>query len=180
MREFAKVNRLSYTVIRPAAILGPSDKRLLKIFKMATKPLVPVLGFGKCLYHLIHVEDLADALILAATHPAAEGETFICGNEKSCSLFEMVQAAATLYGRKTRFIRVPVAPFLLLGDLCEAICKPFGIEPPIYRRRVAFYTKDRSFDTRKIREKLGFQPRPNEQGLRETAEWYLQNDWVQP
>ena len=48
-------------------------------------------------------------------------------------------------------------PFFWLGDLCELVCKPLKIEPPIYRRRVAFYTKDRSFDPSKIRRLLSFE-----------------------
>ncbi len=177
-REFAKKNNLPFTVIRPAGIFGPGDKRLLKVFKMGTKPLVPVLGFGKCLYHLIHVEDLTEGMILAATHPKALGEVFICGNKEQTSLFEMIRIVSKEFGKKTTTVRLPVTPFLLLGDICEFVCKPFGIEPPIYRRRVSFYTKDRSFDTRKIRERLGFSPRSNEQGLKETALWYKEQGWV--
>ena len=76
-------------------------------------------------------------------------------------------------------IALPIWPFFALAALCVHACKPFGIEPPLHRRRVAFYTKDRAFDTRKIREKLGFQPRTNEEGLVQTATWYRENGWVQ-
>lgn len=178
IRKFAQENGLPLTVVRPAGIFGPGDRRLLKVFRMATKPVLPVLGFGKCLYHLIHVEDLAEFMIVAATHPAALGEVFICGNEESTSLMEMAGVAAAVYGQRIRVLRLPVTPFLLLGDLCELICRPLGFEPPIYRRRVAFYTKDRSFDTRKMREKLGFRPRSTREGLEQTARWYLEHGWV--
>ena len=39
----------------------------------------------------------------------------------------------------------------LAGALCEAVCAPFGIEPPIYRRRVDFFTKSRAFDITRAR-----------------------------
>ena len=55
----------------------------------------------------------------------------------------------------------------------------FKIAPPLYRRRVAFFTKDRSFDTRKIRERLGFVPRyTDEEGLAMTARWYKEHGWL--
>jgi len=38
IRDFALRHRLPLVVIRPAAIYGPGDRRLLKIFKMATWP----------------------------------------------------------------------------------------------------------------------------------------------
>ena len=70
IRDTAKECDLPLTVVRPAAIYGPGDRRLLKVFKMAKAKIVPMLGYGcKGLYHLIHVQDLVDFMILSATHP---------------------------------------------------------------------------------------------------------------
>jgi len=85
-RDFASKHNLPHTVIRPTAIYGPGDRRLLKIFRMATFPVFPILGYGKCLYHLIHVEDLTEAMLVAASHPAALSEAFIVGNAESIGL----------------------------------------------------------------------------------------------
>lgn len=179
LREYAGKTGLPFTVIRPAAIYGPGDKRLLKVFKMAAWPVFPILGSGKCLYHLIHVEDLTGAMILAAVHPAGLNETFICGNQESITLEDMGRIIAAELGRELRVIRLPAWPFFALGAACEAVCKPFGIEPPIYRRRVAFFTKDRSFNTRKLREKLGYSYKySNKEGLVQTARWYVENGWL--
>jgi hypothetical protein len=48
-------------------------------------------------------------------------------------------------------VRLPVWPFWLAGALCEAVCVPFGVEPPIYRRRVKFFTNNRWFDISRAR-----------------------------
>lgn len=170
---------VSYTVIRPAAIMGPDDKRLLKVFRMATKPVFLMLGFGKCLYHLIHVEDLTDAMMVAATRPAADGEAFIIGNTEPIRLADMGRLIAWALGYRFRPLRIPVWPFFVLGDLCELVCKPFGWEPPIHRRRVAFFTKDRAFNTQKMQQLLGFTPRyDNRQGIEETARGYVARGWL--
>ena len=180
IREFARQRRLSVSVVRPAAILGPGDQRLLKIFRMAAWKAFPMLGFGRCLYHLIHVEDLTDAILLASTHPAADGEVFICGNVEPIATEDMARTIASCYGRRLRVVRIPVWPFFFAAAVTTAIFKPLGMEPPIHRRRVAFYTKDRAFNTTKIRELLGWTPRfSNEAGLAETARWYLDRGWVQ-
>jgi dihydroflavonol-4-reductase len=60
-----------------------------------------------------------------------------------------------------------------LGGLCEAICVPLGIEPPLYRRRVAFFSHHREFDISKARQVLGYEPRVSlQEGVRRTALWY--------
>ena len=66
LHDFASGNNLPYTVIRPTGIYGPGDRRLFKVFKLAAQPFFPILGKGKCLYHLIHVDDLTDAMLAAA------------------------------------------------------------------------------------------------------------------
>ena len=179
LREFAIKANLPFTVIRPAAIYGPDDRRLLKVFKMATWPVFPILGRGQCLYHLIHVEDLTDIIMQAAASPAALNEVFIGGNAEPVTLESMARTIAAELGRKVRVLRIPAWPFFLAGDLCETLCKPLGIEPPIYRRRVAFFTKDRAFNTSKLRERLNYTyTYTNEQGLIQTAQWYVNKGWL--
>src|SRR5690606_10891900 len=56
---FAERTGLPFTIVRPAAIYGPGDRRLLKIFRFAKLPVAPLIGSTRGLYHLIHVEDLA-------------------------------------------------------------------------------------------------------------------------
>jgi len=179
LHSFARERMLPYTVIRPAAIYGPGDKRLLKLFRMAIKRFFILLGRGRCLYHLVHVEDLTDAMLLAAAHPAALGEAFICGSPEASTLEEIGRIVAETMERPFRPLRVPAWPVFLAADICEAVCRPLHIAPPLYRRRVAFFTKDRSFDTRKIREKLGFRPQvADRDGLAATARWYREQGWM--
>lgn len=180
LEECAKKSGFPHTIIRPCAIYGPGEPRLLKLFKMATKKYFPILGRGKCWFHMVHVEDLANATILAATEERALGESFIIGSTEAIKLEDMITIIAHEYNRKLKIIRLPITPFFILGHLCEAICTPMRIEPPIYRRRVAFYSKDRYFSTRKMREVLGYTPLyENKEGLLESARWYRDNGWLQ-
>ncbi|MBI2440819.1 MAG: NAD(P)-dependent oxidoreductase [Lentisphaerae bacterium] len=179
LRDFAGQNSLPFTVIRPAAIYGPGDRRLLKFFRMAARPVLFMLGCGKYLYHLVHVDDLANIMILAAAHPQARNEIFICGNPEAVTLPQMAQIVAAELGNRFRLVRLPALPFFLAADACEWFCRKLGVEPPIHRRRLAFFTKDRSFNTRKLREKLGYQMRySSEEGLIQTARWYCEQGWL--
>lgn len=180
IRNFAKNKGMPLTVIRPAAIYGPGDRRLLKIFKLAKMPVTPLLGFGKGLYHLIHVEDLVSYLIAAAeVNPKTNGQVYICGNPLTYSIPDMTRVIKEELGQPYRVIRIPAAPFFLLGYIVEAICKPLNLEPPIYPRRVAFFTKDRSFETMKIRRDLGdLYQYSSEEGIRKLTHWYVKEGWL--
>lgn len=181
LKAFASERNLPATIIRPAGIYGPGDRRFLKLFRMALKPVFILLGQGKCMYHLVHVDDLTNTLLVAATHPRAQGETFICGAAEPIAIAEMGRIVAEHFGRKFRVVRLPIGPFFLLADICEAVCRPLNIEPPIYRRRAAFYSKDRHFDVSKMRNVLGYHPRhANRDGIIETADWYVRQGWLRP
>jgi dihydroflavonol-4-reductase len=178
--NFARESGLAVTIVRPAAIYGPGDRRLLKLFKLATKPVFPLFGKGKGLYHLIHVDDLTDIFITAALHPDAAGEAFIAGNPDPSSLEQIATIVSRELGsRRVRFVRLPAWPLFLAADLCEGVCKPLGVAPPLYRRRVAFFTKDRAFNTTKLQRRLGYRfSVPVEDGVRTTARWYRQAGWL--
>lgn len=178
--EFARHSGLPITVIRPAAIYGAGDRRLLKLFKMAKLRFCPLFGGGQGLYHLIHVEDLTDIIITAAVNPQALGEVYIAGDPQPIKLRELLKLIAIELGNGgIRFVRLPVWPLFFAAGLCESLCKPFGLEPVLYRRRVAFFTKDRAFKTEKLREHLGYQySYSGENGLRETARWYREKGWI--
>lgn len=179
IRDFGKDSGLPVAIVRPAGIYGPGERRLLKIYKWVYQGWVPVIGDGSNLLHFIHVDDLTDCFLAAALHPNAVGETFICGSPQAMTFQDMVAIVGDYYGKPARFVKVPKAPVFALGDLLEAVCRPLGIEPPIYRRRLAFYTKDRSFDTSKLKRVLEFETTHSDrEGLQELAQWYLDAGWL--
>lgn len=177
--EYQKERGLPVSVVRPAAILGPEDERLLKLFRLANRDRVFLLGSGKIHYHMVHVEDLATGFLLAGTAPQAVGEVFIIAGESSQSLNELVGLIASILGKKGRITHLPVKPFQWLGTVCEKTMIPLGLNPPIYRRRVDFFTKSRSFSIQKAQRQLGFTPRYTiKEGLRQTAEGYRSAGWI--
>lgn len=167
-------------VIRPAMIYGPGDTRTLKMFRMIAKRRFFYVGRGDNLVHFIDVRDLARSFRLAMERMERNGEIYIIAGARALPLRELAEATAALLGVKPPWIKIPVKPMQWLGSLCEAICVPLRINPPIYRRRVDFFTKDRSFDGRKAKEQLGFEPAQSPE-----AEWkdivtdYQARGWLQ-
>jgi dihydroflavonol-4-reductase len=174
-------DRLPLAVARPTAIYGPGDTRLLKMFRLIAEQRFPLLGGGENYYHTVHVRDLVRGLRLLGTHSKAVGEVFILGGESYLKLSELAAIIASAAGVPAPWLRLPVRPFQIVGTLVEKLCVPLGIEPPIYRRRVDFFTKSRAFTIEKARRLLGYRPEVRlADGIRETMDWYVANGYLQP
>jgi nucleoside-diphosphate-sugar epimerase len=166
-------------IARPSGIYGPGDRRLLKLFRGVARRRFVTLGSGEIFYHLTYVEDLAEGFRLCACVPAAAGRTYILAGAEVTTLNELVRRIAALAGVAPPPWRLPVWPVWLAGAACEALCVPLGIEPPLYRRRVDFFTKSRAFDISRARAELGFAPAVGlDEGIRRTLAWYREQGWL--
>jgi nucleoside-diphosphate-sugar epimerase len=170
---------LSGSIFRPGAIYGPGDMRLLKMFKQIKRGFFPLFGGGNNQYHLSYIDDLTDGIILCAEHPAAVGERFIlCSNEYG-TLKELAATIAEELNVKAPNFAPPVGPLMLAAKLCEGICKPLGINPPLHTRRVEFFVKSRAFSNAKARRLIGFEPSVStREGVRKTIAWYQDNGYL--
>lgn len=164
------------TVFRPVGIYGPGDTRFLKLFKSVDKGVFLMIGSGDVLYHMTYIDDLIDGIILCGNHQKALGEVFTLGGNGYTTLKELVNAIADVLGRQHPRLRIPYAPVYWASVLCDKVCKLVGVSPPLYPRRVEFFSKDRAFSIEKARRLLGYNPQFGlSMGLRKTALWYREN-----
>jgi nucleoside-diphosphate-sugar epimerase len=167
------------TIVRPTGIYGPGDRRLLKVFRGVARRRFPMLGDGEIYYHLTYIDDLVDGFRRCAEHPAAAHRTYILAGGEVTTLNELVARVARQAGVDPPRWHLPVWPFWVAGALCEAACVPLGLEPPIYRRRVDFYTKSRAFDISRAQREIGFTPAVTlDEGIARTLAWYRQHAWI--
>jgi nucleoside-diphosphate-sugar epimerase len=177
-KEAAERFGIEVTIARPSGIYGPGDRRLLKLFRNTLRRL-PILGSGRIYYHLTYIDDLVQGFRLCGEHPAAANRTYILAGGEVTTLNELVGLIADVGGVAPPRLHIPAWPFWLAGALCEGICAPFGIEPPLYRRRVDFFTKSRAFDITRARVELGYAPAVSlREGVTRTLEWYRENGWL--
>lgn len=162
--EYFRSGRIPGVVIRPAMIYGPGDDRTLKLFRMIARKCFFYVGRGDTLVHFIDVRDLAQAFLLAMDHEERNGEIYIIAGAAPVPLKNLANLVAEKLQVPRPWLHLPVRPMQWLGSACEAICTPLHIPPPIFRRRVDFYTKSRAFDSRKAREQLGFSPAQDLEG----------------
>jgi dihydroflavonol-4-reductase len=172
-REFGRRERFDVVIARPIGIYGPGDTRFLRMFRGIARGRFPILGSGDAFYHLTYIDDLVEGFRLCGETPGAAGRTYILAGPRYTTLNELTVLIARELGVAPPRWRLPVWPFWLAGLACEIVCIPLRIEPPLYRRRVDFFTKSRAFDTTRARSELGYQPKIDlEDGIHRTAEWY--------
>jgi nucleoside-diphosphate-sugar epimerase len=163
---------IEVTIARPSGIYGPGDRRLLKLFGGVARRRFPMLGSGEIYYHLTYIDDLVEGFRLCGEVPAAANRTYILAGGEVTTLNELVKIVAEVAGVEPPRMHFPVWPVWTAAAICEAVCVPFGIEPPLYRRRVDFYTKSRAFDITRARQELGFAPRVGlREGIARTLAW---------
>lgn len=164
---------LPVVVIRIPETYGPGDRRLLKLFKAIHKGVFIMIGSGNNLHHLIYIDDLIDAFFLAAEKTDAVGNLYVVAGKEPVTTNEMVAVIARQVGGTIPGFRLPLSPFLVLASVVEKACQPFGIKPPIHRRRMDFFRKSYAFSQGKAEKILGFRPNVSfPDGIAMTAEWY--------
>lgn len=178
-REFFARGGVSGVVIRPAMVYGPGDIRTLKLFSLIAKQRFAYVGAGDAFVHFVDVRDLARAFVQGLDAERLNNEVFIIAGERAVRFKELATLiAATLRVSPPR-LHLPVKPMQLLGSVCEAVCMPLQIEPPIFRRRVDFFTKNRIFDTAKAQSLLHFRPeRGWEEEVKDIVGWYLTRGFI--
>ena len=180
-RDAGAASGVEVVIARPTGIYGPGDRRLLKLFRGVARRRFVILGSGRIYYHLTYIADLVEGFRLCGEVPRAAGRTYILAGGEVTTLDELAALIASEAGVPPPRLRLPVWPVWLAGAACEAICAPFGIEPPLYRRRVDFFTKSRAFSIEKARRLLGYRPEVRlSDGIRETMDWYVANGYLQP
>ncbi len=171
---------LQLSILRPTGIYGPGDPaRFLLMFRMVKKGRFFIVGDGTACYHPLYIDNLCDAFELAAEKPEAVGETFLVADDRYYSWNELIPMVAEALGVQVKIHYLPLWPVWLASAAVEGVCKPFGIAPPLFRRRAEMFSHMRAFDIGKIRRRLGYEPKVDlAEGLRRTGEWYRHHGYL--
>lgn len=152
---------LKFVILRPAPVYGPElPGDLMRLLRIASRGWPLPFGAVANRRSLAFVENIADAVAVAASHPAAEGETFFVCDGDDVSISSLLRRFGSVYGHRSRLI--PVAPSLLRGAL-RLVGKGAAAERMLGSLAI---------DGSRIGRKLSWRP-PYElnEGLALTAQW---------
>jgi len=170
-RRCAERTGMDVVVIRPSWVYGTGCPRTAKLIRSLRSGKFFYIGAGRNLRHPIHIDDLLDALALAAqAGPEIAGRTFNVAGPSWMTVEEMVGQFASAVQVRAPSIHAPRWLGLAVGWTAEQVSALVGTEPPVSRRTLAFFENDNAFDIGAAREALGFEPKVDlRSGVRQVA-----------
>lgn len=159
VRRVSSEQGMEYVILRPTAVYGPRDERLVKLFRSVSKGRFPLFGPGEGRRHMVYVTDLAQAFLRACIVREAANRAFIVAGPEAVTLHDLLCTLAEVANRRSFGPRLPLKPMLWLAGVTEDLCGKLGVKPPIYRRRMDFYLNDAVFSSRLARDVLGWAPK---------------------
>lgn len=162
LRIIAKETGLEVVAVRPPLIYGAGVKgNFMQMLKVIAKGIPLPLASVHNRRSLVYVENLVDALIVCATHPAAAGQTYLVSDGEDISTPDLLRRLGDAMGRPARLFPCPPALLKLAGRMT-------GKSNQIDRLLGSL-----QIDSGKIRSELNWIPPYSlQQGLQATAEWY--------
>lgn len=164
LQQIGRETGMEIVIVRPPLVYGPGVKaNFHSLLKLVSKSLPLPLGSIHNRRSMVFVDNLVDALVLCATHPAAAGQTYLVSDGEDVSTPQLVRVIASAMRRPDR-----VFPFSL--SLMRLAAIMLGRSSALDR-----LTQSLEVDSSKIRRELDWRPPYSmQQGLQITADWFLQ------
>ncbi|MDP6106956.1 MAG: NAD(P)-dependent oxidoreductase [Candidatus Brocadiia bacterium] len=178
--EVREGSQVEFTILRPSAVYGPSDRDLLSIFKAVRAHLRPLIGGGQQPLSLLYVGDLAAAVVECLTRPEAAGGTYNVASPEVVTSGALAREIAELMGAWTVPLPLPTAA---LWPVCLALHVAGLVSGKPHILNLQKYREIRApgwvCDVARLREEIGFvAPTSLQQGLAETIRWYRHMGWL--
>lgn len=162
----ANTDAFRVCALRPHLIWGVGDPHLVpRILARARAGRLRIVGEGKNLVDMVHVENATDALLLAERALGwpgqAAGRAYFITNGEPVNLWEWVNDLLRALGEPPITRRVSLPAARAVGAVCEAAWRVLALkgEPPMTRFVAAELAKDHWFSIEAARRDLGYAPR---------------------
>ncbi|MBI5890606.1 MAG: SDR family oxidoreductase [Nitrosomonadales bacterium] len=162
LHRIAAETGLEVVIVRPPLVYGvDAPGNFAQMLKVLSAGIPLPLASVHNLRSLVYIENLVDALILCATHPAAVGQTYLVSDGEDISTPDLLRRLGAGMGHKARLFPCPSAFLEFAGRLT-------GKSDQVGRLLGSLQV-----DSGKIRRELNWTPPYTlQQGLQTTAMWY--------
>ncbi|MEX1184266.1 MAG: NAD(P)-dependent oxidoreductase [Gemmatimonadota bacterium] len=174
-----EAGRIDTIVLRATAVYGPRDTDLYHFFRLASRGIIPVPTGPPRPLQMVHVADLARALVRAAEAVRATGVYHIA-EPQAYAWEEVGRMVGAAVGRSPRMVRVPAVLIRALAAVSESTAGMIG--------RSTIFNRDKArellapgwlCETESARADLDYEAGiPLADGLHATAQWYREQGWL--
>jgi len=176
VNKMFKLGRIDITIVRPCWFYGPGQPpRQTTFFNMIKKGDPLVFGDGKNLRSMSYVDNIVQAMVLAANKKEASGQTYWIADEKPYSTLEIYNTIADIFNvdLKPRFI----PKFVCTGCLVTDILLQKG---GLYIKEIHVageMDKDIACSIEKAKRELGYDPKIGlKEGMERSIAWCKENN----
>jgi nucleoside-diphosphate-sugar epimerase len=121
---------IPWAALRPPAVYGPGDTELLPLFRVMARGVAPILGTRESRFSMIHVEDLAMAVLRWLTQDPCVTGVFELHDGKAggYSWAEVIDTVGGLCHRKVMPLPIPAAVLMLpaVVNWVAGVCLPYA------------------------------------------------------
>lgn len=178
----AAMPNLQWDALRPPAIYGPGDEQVLVFFRLLKKGIGLLPAGGSARVSVLHVADLADAIMAWLDAGTAGGGAYELadGQRDGYTWRTLIDAAARELTVEPRYLTPPGGLLNLVSHAMRGWARLTGGVP--------FLTPDKLRELRhtdwvcrdeRFRQRTGWRPRiALGEGLRDTLAWYQARGWL--
>lgn len=172
-------NRINTVIIRPSGVYGPGDIEMLTFFQIVDSRIRPYIGKLDRRLNLIHVEDLARAVVCAVRSKTSPGSIYFIAENRSYTFREMIKILARASGRYGLPIYIPGFAVKLIARVSESILRTMGKTPMLTAEKASEILAAWEIDPGRAERELGFVAGINfADGSLETLRWYRMEAWL--
>ena len=177
--EAHSAGRLWATAIRPCVIYGRRDRQFVpRAARLFSLGVAPIVGGGRSTLSVVHVANVADAAVLAATSDVAGGKAYNVANDFDVTVADFARLAGEGLGRRVRQISLPapaVRAAVTLAKRGAALLRGDGAAA-MASSTYDFLTRDNPFTSDLARRELGWQPSvTHEEGVPDAFRWWKEH-----
>jgi nucleoside-diphosphate-sugar epimerase len=159
--EGFRQRKIDVVILRPGFIYGPGDSYNLPVLADSIrKGKFAFIGSRHNIVPLVHVADVAHAMVLAGAAPGASGRIYHIGDGLRTTIGDLVDLVAGLEScpAPRRVVPFFLAHLTCVGFELRARLGPMLIKPPISRPVLRFIGTSRFLDISRARTELRYEP----------------------
>lgn len=123
VQRIGKEIGIEVVVLRPTLIYGAMKEGSLEKIMLVLNTPIRMLGTGKQIWHMVHVDDLIQACKSASTKPGIDGMIFNIAGPEPKTAKEIVVLACDAMGYRKKGIRLPGTLVKVIAFVLERISK---------------------------------------------------------